>query len=323
MKKTKKARYTLWLLVGLATYMAIAPSAMVTKIMANSGIDPYAFSIIRYTAMLACILLPAAYALFKHRKMVKRYLPALLIGSICLALSNIAYTVAIGMGQASHVSIINLLTPIFLVVLSAKLMHDRVSHRATVGIILAAIGGAMVVAVPMIASGSIDSAISPWSVALALVNCLLFPISMVYMRRANEKGVPLSVMLALSFFVNIVISLALEPVFYHTSIFELAPSISSLNWLVIILYCGVVVALLARILTVKTYEVVGAAVAGGLEYLHTLIAIVLPIMILNETLSMEIIGGAVLILLGIYLTESHHHLSSHAHLAHYHRKARH
>jgi drug/metabolite transporter (DMT)-like permease len=321
-KKTRKANYTLWFTLGLSSYILTSPSAMVAKIITSSGLDAFAYSIIRYTIMAAIIIPIAAVAVLRHREAVAKHWRAAVVAGICLGLAGIAWALAIAVGKASHVNIINLLTPIMLVILSAKIIHDKVSHRATVGITLAAIGGVLVVAVPMIVAGSIESSANPLSVALTLVNCLFFPISMVYMRRANESGVPITFMIAVSCVFTVLVSLVLEPIVYGTTVIESLGGISTFHWILMVGYVGIFVGLIVRVISVKSYEAVGAAVAGGFEYLHTLLAILLPILILHETLSPEIIVGALLILLGIYLTESHHHMGSHIHLAHHYRKAR-
>jgi drug/metabolite transporter (DMT)-like permease len=316
-KKIKKVNYTLWLVLGLAVYVLSAPNAMIAKMLfSNEWLDTFSYSIIRYGVMVLFTLPVAIVGVVKHHKAVAKHWRLAVFAGLCLSLSSVAYTLAIELGKASHVNIINLLTPIILVVLSAKIIHDKVSHRATIGITLAAIGGVLVVAAPMIISGSLDSTISPASVALSLFNAFVFPVAMVCMRRVNEAGVPLALMLTVSCSCTILVSLALEPAFYGYTVLGSVAHLTTWEWFVLIAYVGLFVALVVRVISVKAYEVVGSAVAGGFEYLHTLLAIILPIIVLHETLAPEILIGALLILAGIYLTESHHHMNSHVHLSH-------
>jgi drug/metabolite transporter (DMT)-like permease len=70
------------------------------------------------------------------------------------------------------------------------------------------------------------------------------------------------------------------------------------------IYSGIVASFMARSLAVKSMEQTGAAVRSGLSYLETLMGITLPLLILGEQLSVEMMIGAVLILFGIYLAES-------------------
>ena len=70
------------------------------------------------------------------------------------------------------------------------------------------------------------------------------------------------------------------------------------------IYSGIVVTFAARSLWIAAYERIGAASSGGLSYLETLLSILLPLIILGERLSVELIVGAVLIMYGVYMTQS-------------------
>jgi drug/metabolite transporter (DMT)-like permease len=180
--------------------------------------------------------------------------------------------------------------------------------------VLAAIGGIFVVALPMLVGGAANHVFNPLSVFLVLVNCVVFPLAMINMRQANERGVPLTVMLALHGVFVAAASLVLEPLLYGTTIADHLPGLTSTDWLLIVVYSGVLVSLGFRLVSVKTFEVTGGAVLGGMEYMHTMLSIVLPILVLHEVLSIEILVGALLILAGVYLTESHPH--PHVHMLH-------
>ena len=75
-------------------------------------------------------------------------------------------------------------------------------------------------------------------------------------------------------------------------------------------YSGVAVLLIARSLNVVTYEHIGSAVVGALDYLEKLLAILIPVVILHETLSVEMVLGGALILCGVYMAE-HHKVNTH------------
>ena len=80
-----------------------------------------------------------------------------------------------------------------------------------------------------------------------------------------------------------------------------------------ILYSGIVVALISRVLNIASYERIGSAVSSSLMYLETVIAILIPIIILKETISLAMIIGVALILTGVAITE-HHKSTHHKHL---------
>ena len=67
-----------------------------------------------------------------------------------------------------------------------------------------------------------------------------------------------------------------------------------------VLYMALGVSLVARMLTVVTYRRLGSAVTGGMQYVENFLAITLPILLLNERMTIEMLLGGVLILLGGY-----------------------
>jgi drug/metabolite transporter (DMT)-like permease len=112
---------------------------------------------------------------------------------------------------------------------------------------------------------------------------------------------------------------------------ELVETVSHLPWQVWLAvgYSSIMVSYFSRSLAVKSFEHTGAAVKGGLSYLETLLAIALPLIIIGEQLSVEIMAGALLILVGVFLAESggKHHLfklgfKEHPHHLHHHGRVR-
>lgn len=73
-----------------------------------------------------------------------------------------------------------------------------------------------------------------------------------------------------------------------------------------VLYMALGVSLLAHMLTVMTYRRLGSAVTGGMQYVESFLAIALPILLLGERMTIEMLLGGMLILLGVILTERHH-----------------
>ncbi len=76
-----------------------------------------------------------------------------------------------------------------------------------------------------------------------------------------------------------------------------------------IFYSAIAVALLSRALGIKSYEFIGAARTSALAYLETFLAILIPIIVLKEQLSIEMIIGGGVILTGVFIVE--HHKSIH------------
>jgi drug/metabolite transporter (DMT)-like permease len=70
-----------------------------------------------------------------------------------------------------------------------------------------------------------------------------------------------------------------------------------------IAYTAIGVSLLARMLTVLSYKHLGSAVTGGLYYVEGFMSIALPIIVLGEHMTREMLAGGILILLGVLVAE--------------------
>lgn len=76
-----------------------------------------------------------------------------------------------------------------------------------------------------------------------------------------------------------------------------------------ILYSGIFVGFMSRDFGIRSYEHLGVGVSSGLAYAETLLSVLIPVTLLGERLSIELVAGGALILFGVYITE--HHRSAH------------
>lgn len=318
-------------MLGLLAVFIAAPNPMLVRI-ATSGdasTDSLTLLLIKYSIILMVFFVPLYRFVRSKNSIFRAALKDLLIMSVCTVTSTTVWMMAIEQSSASYSSIISLLSPVILVILSAKLVKDRITRRATAGISLAAIGGILVVALPAILQGSAGSGFYPVATLLLLVSCVLSPLAVIYQRRANEHGVPFTASIGLMTLIAVPV-LAMLHIFINGGD-ALIATMSNLPWQVwlIATYSAIAVTYIARTLSIKSYEYNGAAVKGGLAYLETLMSISLPLIILSEQLSIEMLVGAILILVGVFLAESggKHHLlrlgfEHHPHHLHHHGRPR-
>jgi drug/metabolite transporter (DMT)-like permease len=322
-KTSEKSNKSKWFLLGLVAVVIGAPNSTIIR-NACGEIDSLTLVTLKYV-VIALVFLPTTIRFcIKHAATVRKNLKTLIPLAILNAVSTTVFFVAIEQGSASYAEIISLLSPIILVLLSARMVRDKVSRRAVGGITLAAIGGLLVVALPTILHGSAGPAFYPLATILILINDICYPLIILYQRRANEGGMPLTVCTGIVGVVGaIAMSAAMLIANGSEQVLTMVSNLSLGGW-VAVLYTGIVVTAVARNLAIISFEHVGAAVQGGLSYLETLLAISLPLIILGETLSVEMMIGALLILLGVFLTESGgkhhwHKLGGKVHLHHAHR----
>jgi drug/metabolite transporter (DMT)-like permease len=201
------------------------------------------------------------------------------------------------------VTIITLLTPIIFIIYAAKLAGERFSAQSLAGISLAAAGGLVLVAAPIALHQGGEFVFYPTGTALTLLNTVTFPLSIIYFARANKAGVPMTALMGISASMTLVLSFA---VVVATSTALTAPTP---GFVAAAAYSGIMVAVVSRALNIASYERIGAVVSSALGYLESLIAIIIPVLVLDEQLSKEMVVGGALILLGVFVVE--HHKSRH------------
>jgi drug/metabolite transporter (DMT)-like permease len=91
-------------------------------------------------------------------------------------------------------------------------------------------------------------------------------------------------------------------------------SVGNIQTIIAVVYSAICVALIARLLNVMSYERLGSVVTAGLSYIENLLAILLPLLILGEIITLELIAGGLLILVGVYIAETQHHSKKHRHI---------
>ncbi len=305
----------------LSVLIAAPSTTMIRSVYSELGSTSFTF--LKFLMMFVAFAPLVAIFIVKKHNIWRKNLKYLLISSASTAVSVLVAYKAIELSTASYASIIGLLSPIMLVIVSSRLIKEKVGRRAVAGITLAAVGGVLVVALPAIMQGSVGSIFYPTATILMFINCITYPISVVYQRKANEGGVPFTVNAGFMAMVTLLFTLILA--IFNNELYDILPQAINLSWQgwLAVAYTCFVVTFVARSLWIKAYENVGAASVGGLSYLQTLLGIALPIVILGEHLSLELIIGAILILLGLYIAESRssgdgkggkkHHFSTHRH----------
>lgn len=294
--KTRKT----WLIIALLYAAISAPNATVIKAVVGE-IDPYYWTLIRFAPILLLTLpmVIKAWPLLRRKRIWWRVCSS----GLLMAIGVICYVLAIEASQASYVSIVSLTIPIIIIVLSALIIKERISARVVSGITLAALGAMVIVVLP-VAFTQGATTFYPVATILALINCFCFGLGMVLMRQTSEKAkVPLSVNLGFMSFFSVVFSAMLLFMIGDVSRVSVEPSILGAA-----LYSGLGIAWLLRIVSVKILANLGAATDGAVGYFGTLVAIIIPIVVLGERLSITMVIGGILILAGLYIVEYHKHL---------------
>lgn len=292
-----------WFLVGLLSVFLAAPNSTFTKFGTDS-VNPILYVGLRFI-LIGLVTLP--FVISARNKLTKRNLRHVIISAIGMTIAVMSYVGAIKLSQASYVSIITLITPIFFIIFSNKITGEKISRRALFGITLAIIGAMTVVLLPVAIRQSGEFVFYPIATVLALINTISFPITIIYYRKANDDGVPIMALMSISAWVVTLISVIM--LFIMTIFFGITFASPDKPAIIAVVYSAIAVALLSRALGIKAYEYIGAVRTSALAYLETFLAILIPVIVLREKLSIEMIIGGIVILLGVFVVE--HHKSDH------------
>lgn len=308
MTKTKQKSNNLsyWLSIGLIAQLLIAPNSTVMKVLVDQ-IDPLLFNAIRGSI---AVLVSLPFVIMAISKINKTNLAYVVAAGLCMTIATIANVLALQASQASYVVVMSLLNPIILVVLSSRLMGEKVSFRSSAGITLAALGAFVAVSLPLFIGGDTSLQFYPLATVLMLFSCFFFPLGLIMFHKAHESGLSLPAVQGMSSVVIAVISFI---AFYAVGgSIDGVSELSTSSWIGIV-YSGVVVIFIARIMANASLERIGASAFGGLVYLENIVAVIIPVLFLSEKLSVAMILGGVLMLVGVYLTEKHR-IKHHPHL---------
>lgn len=308
MKQNKKAKSKApWILVGIIAVLLAAPNGTFIKILSDH-LHPLVLNSVRY-GIVALVMLP--YIIAIRKRITKKNIKYAILTGICLAIAAFSYVTAIQMSQASYVSIIGLLLPIMFVIYSVFITKEKVHRRSVAGITLAALGAFTIVALPILITQGDSFVFEPVATLFALADCIFFPLAIIFSRKANEQGIPIMATFGIA---SLIVSIASTiAVLLFVGAAAYVPVISNEIYLPIF-YTAIIVTLVSYSLNVASYERIGSIASSGLTYIESLFAILIPVVFLHEHLSSALVFGAILMLAGVYLAETQHHVRLHKHL---------
>ena len=309
-KKQKKSK-RLWFLIALIALVASAPNAMITRIFVSGPIDSFLWVVVR-ALLVAVILLPLVVARWSKFIKTRARLRAVLFNGVLMAAALISHAQAIALSSASYVSTIVLLYPIILVVISSFMFKERITRRIMAGVGIAACGGSVLVLLPFAFSGG-DYEVNTPATLLSVTNLFTFAFAIAGTRKLNNQGVSIPFQIGVNSIIMAIIACVLFWLFGDPSHVQI-----DMWFIMAAIYSSVGIMLLARWLSTLAFGHVGAALFGALTYVESFLAILLPVFILGETLSITMVIGGILIMAGIYILEYYKHPTSKHHVAHRH-----
>jgi len=305
--KNKNSIKINWFLVAILILFVILPGGIFIKLV-SSEINSYLITMIRY-GLVVLVTLPFIIRAFmnkKQRKLLIKKMPIIVIMTIITCVSGPFHTAAIGLSSVSFIEIINLSAPIIFTIISILVTKDKISHYAVVGFLFTVLGGIVIAVLPSLLG--VNRAISSfgWQPLVLQVVAMIFgAVWTIYLRKMNESGLTIAPLLGIGFFGSFLVSIPLAITNGGgVEVFSEIKNLSITSWLMIF-YLAIAITIVARIVKTKAYEKIGTVSIASLDYLYHFMAIILPIIILGDTISWELIVGVILIIVGIILTRKH------------------
>ena len=297
MIKTKKQKI-IWFVVALIAVLATAPNNALLKFSLHE-IGPLWLSLSRFL-IFAIALLPALY--LGRRGINEKSFKFAAIGGVAYTAAILSISSSIVLSQASYPSLVGISSPIILMLLSVMLANEHVPRKSFLGIIIAAIGGFLIIFLPLISSGAGNGAVNPLATLFAVIGAVASPMMYIMAKKSVDAGMKIWTSLGVVAWVGVFFTAILILVLNAP-----APAISSLiqpGIILPIIYSVVVVMLFARSATTLAYKKLGSAPVAGLEYLRIMLSVFIPVIALGERLSIEMALGGGLILAGVILIEA-------------------
>lgn len=285
-----------WFWAALVALLFAAPNPMIIRIFVAESIDPFFWVFARAFAATV-ISVPFTLCFIRRVSWSHRVLLRMVFIGMLMSVAIIAHTKAIQISSASYVSIITLIYPIVLIGISALLFREMITRRILASIGFGVMGSLVLLVVPLLVSrGSME--FNGWATVLSVMNLVLFACATAMMRQLSNRHVPLIVQIAIS---SCIMTL-LSGVFVVLTGAMPAVALDTSFWVAVV-YSGGGVMVVTRLISTMSYIHVGAATVGILNYVEAFLAIILPVVVLGENVSITMVIGGALILAGVYILE--------------------
>jgi drug/metabolite transporter (DMT)-like permease len=289
----------IYVLLMLVLIMFWGSSFVVVKVLLGEGLTPIAIATFRFLiagTLFAVTLLADKARNRSHKLLIARKdLPILLL----LALTGVTfffiaqYTGIKLAGPSVAAILVTLLSPILIVVFSARMLKERLVRRQVGGIGIAAIG-----AFTVIAGGTLSFENSP-SFLLGSLILLATPLLWTVYSLLGKKIMGKYDAFLVVSYVNVLGGLCLVPFSLAEGSLSEILSISLYGWLAI-LFLSVTCSLIGYYIWFYMMKKVGAAVTSSFLFAEPVITVLFAVIFVGEQVNLLILGGGVLIFLGVW-----------------------
>ncbi|WP_170064197.1 DMT family transporter [Halomonas heilongjiangensis] len=194
--------------------------------------------------------------------------------------------------DAARMSLINAMSPVFIMILAGLFLAEQFTPRKLIG---AAMGGGGV-CLSIVGSNQVASVDLVLGMGMMTVAAMAFSIYTLMFRKLYQE-IDFMALVGATFFIG---TLMLLPVFIFNGIHSGFPELNRRN-VMIVLYSGILAALIAFIAWNLSVSIIGASRAGCIYFLMPVFAALQSFTIIGEFPGWNAILAAPIVLLGVYI----------------------
>ena len=259
-----------------------------------SELPPMLFALLRY-CVASVLLVPIALARGGLAKLPRpRPWKTLVLMAINgVALYYFLFNLALTYTTASQVALIQSSFPAVVAIMAVLWVHERLTRQRVLGIILAVVGVALIVARTEAGASARD----PWlGNALAFASVLIWSVYTILAKRVAEADP-----IAVTAVVAVLGTIMLIPAALIENANASLPSISAEGWLKIV-YLGALASAVSYLLYNRALRDIDASLAGVFINLSPVIGVISGVIFLGESITPVAILGGALVLAGVWIS---------------------
>ena len=290
MKATAKAHFAL---LGTNIFFAINFTAI--KLLINAGlIQPFGLNLVRVTISAALLWILYFFKTEKIKVQKKHYWRFFICAVSGIAINQLLFIKGLSLTYSIHASLLMLATPIFVTLLAAWILKNKLTKNKWLGLLLGITGATIIISGA--GQGQDASNIFLGDIYI-IINAISYAFYFIWVQPLMKIYPPIMVIriiFTLGFFLMLPFCLQeyLEIPWHNYQ---------PLDWglLFLIIFCGT---FLAYIFNVFGIKVLGPGVAGSYIYTQPVFAAIVAMIVLKEELDIFKIIAAVCIAAGVYLS---------------------
>jgi drug/metabolite transporter (DMT)-like permease len=280
-------------LLGTNLFFAINYSA-IKYFTANHYAGPFGINIIRIGISLILFWI---LFLFKRpdKKIDKKDIPAFLLCALtAIALNQMLFIKGLSFTLPIHAALLTLITPIFITILAARMLKEKVTFTKTFGLLLGVIGAVLLISNRGNSAPGDNTLLGDF---LVILSAFAYTFYFILVKPLMNKYSAIQVIrwiFTIGFLITFPLSLK-ELTDITWQVFTLK------DWLILFVIV-VLGTFLAYVFNVYGIQKLSASMAGAYIYSQPVFAVVFAVIFLKEQLSLYKIIAAIFIFAGVYLS---------------------